>query len=246
MSIRTDEERRQACAEIVSFLSSKGLRVPKRFGDVDRGDPLEIGGLERDAAGQVVVHASPNFFFDVHFIALMPNGKGFPYPIRINAKSALSDGVVICAVINRRIAIVRQHRFALGTETWEFPRGFPEPAQDAGRTTVDLADLRRVPLSVFTRELGEEVIQNAEPDRFINLGRVHENTSTHLCSPDHVYLELSVDEKALAKKLGGLEKLKVELWDLGQVEAEVGKKLTDAHTLACLALARNHLEKLRA
>lgn len=58
------------------------------------------------------------------------------------------DGVVVIARHEGQVLLVRQHRSVVGADVWELPRGFGEPADEAGAQAL---------VAGAVRELAEEV-----------------------------------------------------------------------------------------
>lgn len=232
------EDRGQRLAAINAELDRHGLRSLNKLGDASKGE-IEILGIRQ------VFDDNARFFTDVSFDVRFPNGTDGVFKVRWNANSKVSDGAVFVVIVNGKIAIVKQWRLTLSRWTYEVPRGFGDKldqAYVAGQLgTLKIADL---PLGTLMRELGEEVMDEAEVFSITHLGNAAENTGTSTVTPSFFLVQLRVDEGKLARKLGGSEELKVELWTLDEVRQEVGRRLLDLHSIGAIHLALQHIESL--
>jgi hypothetical protein len=232
-------DREQRLAAINKELAVRNLKTLAKLGDHTKGE-LEITGVLK------FLDDNARFFTDVKFGMLMPGGKTGEFTVRFNANGSVSDGAVILALINGKFAIVKQWRLPLQRWTYEVPRGFGERTDKArvqgNLGTLQIADL---PLGTVTRELGEEVMKDAQILSVTHLGNVAENSGTHNVAPSYFLVHISVPEIALSKRLGGSDaEIKVQLWDTAQVRSELGRKLCDSHTITAVALGLNHMEQL--
>jgi hypothetical protein len=235
------EGREKLLAQINSELDKRNLKPLKKLGDASKGE-VEITGL-------VEVHDhSARFFTDIKFTVKFPGDKTGVFTLRWNANSKTSDGAVIVVLVNKRFAIVKEWRLALGQWLHGIPRGFGEK-MDAARIqgslgTLALGDL---PLGTLVRELGEEVMHDARVMSVTHLGNIAENTGTSTNTPSYFLVQLNVPADKLEDKIRGsedLQDLKVELWDIDTVKAEIGAKLCDAFSISALMLAFKYMESL--
>jgi hypothetical protein len=234
-------EREQRLAEINRRLSERHLKPIRKLGDHTRGE-FEVIGIKE------IHDHSQRFFTDVKFDVYLPNGEGKrgEFTVRFNANGEVSDGAVIVALVNGRFATVKQWRLPLGQWTYEIPRGFGDKLDQAAIQgalgTIKIGDL---PLGTVVRELGEEVMKDAEITSVTHLGNIAENSGTSAVVPSYWLVQIRVDESKLQAKVGGSEDaLKVHLWDAARVRSEIGIKLADNHTITAITLASRHIEAL--
>lgn len=219
-------------------LAARGLKTLRKLGDASRGE-IEVTGIKE------IYDHSARFFTDVKFTVVFPGAgsKSGEFTVRFNANGAVSDGAVIVALVNGRFAVVKQWRVPLSQWTYEIPRGFGDKldsARVAGNLgTISIADL---PLGTVTRELGEEVMKNAVISSVTHLGNIAENSGTNNVAPSYFLVQITVDESKLVT--GGDEEMKVFLWDASRVQAELGVKIADSHSITAIALAKKHIEAL--
>lgn len=226
-------------ATINSALSERGLKPLHKLGDTEKGEIEVLGILE-------IYDHSRQFFTDVKFEVRFPNGKPGAFTVRFNANGEVSDGAVLVVLINGKFAVVKQWRLVLGQWTHEIPRGFGEKLDQAringALGTLKVADL---PLGTLARELGEEVMKDAEVTSVTHLGNIAENSGTHNVIPSYFLVQLAIDEDVLKPGLKGSEDgLAVRLWDLKTVRQEVGRKLCDNHSITAVALAMGYFDSL--
>lgn len=243
--ILRDAQRGALLEQINSECAKRGLRTFRKLGDVERGEP-EITGIEEWMEG------SKPWVTDVRLSVTYPNpdpakrfkGTGI---VRKNAKGAISDGAVIVPMINGRFGIVKQWRYALGMYTYEVPRGFGE-SMDKAKVACRLGSMTigDTPLGTGLRELGEEFFANAKITSVTHLGNIAENTGTHDVFPSHYLIQISAPYDKINSGIAGSDNeiKEVQLWDRGMVEAEMGNKLCDNHTLTALALTMMHIKRL--
>jgi len=226
-------------AAVNRLLLERNLRPLKSLGENQKGQPEIIDISDW-------FDPNPKFFQDVFFVVRAPNGSEYKHMVRFNANGAVSDGAVFIAVINGRVALVRQFRTALGMETWELPRGFCDKVDTVAKHSGDPRSLGLNDLpKVLVRELGEEVVKSARINALTAFGQVAENSGTENVAPDAYLLDIQVDEAGLEKRLGGSENLGILLLTWGELEKGDGVELDDLHSLAMLALARRHRLRLR-
>jgi 8-oxo-dGTP pyrophosphatase MutT (NUDIX family) len=233
------QDRNDRLVAISAELARRGLKPLKKLGDLSKGE-IEVVGIKE------IYDHSARFFTDVKFEVLFPGGNSGEFTIRFNANGATSDGAVIVVLINGQFVIVKQWRLPLGQWMYEVPRGFGEKldrAQIQGELgTLKIGDL---PLGTLARELGEEVMKEAEVTSVTHLGNIGENSGTSNVVPSYFLVQLQVDDGKLAARLGGSEaEIKVQLWTAERVRSEIGRKLCDNHTITALSLALRHIETL--
>lgn len=235
-------ERETRLTDINAQLTARGLKPLRKLGDQTKGEIEAIRVVE-------IFEHSKRFFTDVKLAVVFPGGPGTykegEYTIRFNANGEVSDGAVIVVLVNGRFAIVKQWRLTVGQWTYEIPRGFGEKldkAQVAGSLgTIKIADL---PLATLTRELGEEVMAQAEITSVTHLGNVAENSGTHAVAPSYFLVQLEVEPEKLDGKLKGTEDMKVYLWDAAEIDRQLGVKIVDSHSIVAIALAKRYIERL--
>ncbi len=231
-------ERETRLTDINAQLTARGLKPLRKLGDHTKGEIEALRVVE-------IFEHSKRFFTDVKLAVAFPGGKEGEYTIRFNANGEVSDGAVIVVVVNGRFAIVKQWRLTVGQWTYEIPRGFGEKldkAQIAGALgTIKIGDL---PLATLIRELGEEVMAQAEVTSVTHLGNVAENSGTHAVAPSYFLVQLTVEQEKLDAKLKGTEDMKVYLWDADEVSRQLGVKIQDSHSIVAVALAMRYIEGL--
>ncbi|HEY9785300.1 MAG TPA: hypothetical protein V6D17_07860 [Candidatus Obscuribacterales bacterium] len=233
------ETRETRLSTINQSLKERGLKPLRKLGLAEMGE-IEILGI------QEIHDHSKRFFTDVKFAVKFPNGTEGAFTVRFNANGEVSDGAVLVVLVNGKFAIVKQWRLVLGQWTYEIPRGFGEKLDQArikgALGTLKIADL---PLGTLARELGEEVMRDAEITSVTHLGNIAENSGTHAVTPSYFLVQLEVDEKKLETRLKGSEDwLSVKLWDLKTARREIGRKLCDNHSITAVALATAYIESL--
>jgi hypothetical protein len=220
-------------------LKERGLKPIPKLGDSSEGE-REIIALEEIRAG------SERYFVDVRFRMRLPDGSIDSYAIRFNVNGAVSDGAVFVPVINGKFAVVKQWRVPLGRWTYELPRGFCESdnlfrvLSDSG--AIRLSDL---PLGVLERELGAALVEGAQLTSVTHLGDIAQNSSTDTATPSYFLVQVQVPEASLTQNLKNADGVgQVKIWDAATVRAELGKKLSDSHSITALALAFGHFERM--
>ncbi len=220
-------------ATINSELASRSLKPIAKLGKSSEGE-IEILSIL-----QIYDH-SARFFTDVKFEVMFPGGALGQFTVRFNANGASSDGAVIVPVVNGCIAIVKQWRLPLSKWTYELPRGFAgDKLEQASRNqqfaALSFADL---PLATLVRELGPELMKGAEIKAVTNLGCIAENSGTSNISPNYFLVQIEVDKTLFGRKVNGSDDLlKVYFWDCEQVQAQLGKRICDSHSIIGLSLA---------
>lgn len=236
-------------ARINATLGARNLKSLPKLGDHREGEFEIVDIIE-------IYDHSKQFFTDVRFSVIMPNGNNGAFTVRFNANGATSDGAVIVTIINGKFAIVKQWRVPLARWTMEVPRGFNDKLVQAalrsddnsgesggivGAPKLSITDL---PLATIVRELTADVVNSGRVVSVANLGNIAENSGTHAVSPGFFLVQLEVDEAKLGARLKGTDELKMQLWDASRVRQEFGGKLADMHTITGLALAMRHIEQL--
>ncbi len=233
-------ERETRLTDINAVLEARNLKPLRKLGDHTKGEIELLSIID-------VFDHSQRFFTDVKFAVRFPNGSEGQFTVRFNANGKVSDGAVMVVLINGRFAIVKQWRVPLGQWTYEMPRGFGDKLDQAhiagALGTVKLADL---PLGTLARELGEEVLADAEITSVTHLGNVAENSGTHAVAPSYFLVQLHVDEARLTKVKGTEDGLSIKLWDARELRSELGRKLCDSHSITAAALALKHIDDLAA
>jgi hypothetical protein len=219
-------------------LQKRNLKALRKLGDSAKGE-IELLFIEK------IFDHSQRFFTDVKFAVRFPNGTEGAFTVRFNANGRVSDGAVMVVLINGKFAIVKQWRLPLAQWTYEMPRGFGDKldqAQIAGALgTIKIADL---PLGMLERELGKEVMAEAEITSVTHLGNIAENSGTSAIAPSYFLVQLRVDEARLAHVQGSENGLSIKLWDAQELRNQLGRKLCDNHSITAAALALRHIEDL--
>lgn len=248
-SIPAIEYRREKQRELLAFFTSLNLRAPL-FQHIEDGATLELFDIERDTAGNPVVKGNPPHYFDLPLIGLRPDGSTLTFPVRLNKNSAVSNGSVIVPILKhgdvQHIVAVRQFRFPLQRWTLEFPRGFAETEAGTDTRTVDVPGIGHLRIEPLLRELYEEALQaNIKPSVVRHLGRLEENSSTHLVAPDFISVLFDI-ESGLESALGGEQKLPVVLLSPQEVERRLGipgpDGINDLHSVGAWGLLRKWVE----
>lgn len=232
-------EREQRLANINAQLKERDLRPLSKLGDHTQAE-FEIVDIVE------IYDHSKQFFTDVKFNVLLPDGKPAKFTVRFNANGSVSDGAVMVTIINGKFALVKQWRLPLSRWTTEVPRGFGEKLDNAnlknGLGTVKLGDL---PLTNIARELGEEVMKDVRIVSVTHLGNIAENSGTHNVIPAYYLVLLEMNPEMLKGKIGGSEDyLKVQLWSAKRVKSELGRALADSHSVVALSLALKHIDAM--
>lgn len=230
-------DRENLLAQINAELSARKLKALSKLGDATKGE-IEILSLIE------IYDHSARFFTDVKFGVKFPNGTEGAFTVRFNANGAVSDGAVILVLVNGKFAIIKLWRLPLGRWTYEVPRGFGEKLDSAhiagALGTLKIGDL---PLGTLARELGEEVMADAEVTSVTHLGNIAENSGTSAIAPSYFMVQLAVDEAKLTARTND-EGIAVKLWDVETVQRELGRKLLDNHTITAIALGLNYIRTL--
>ena len=222
-------------------LAGRGLRPIRKLGDISEGE------IEITAIKEIYEH-SARFFTDVKFAVLFPGGKEGEFTVRFNANGSISDGAVIVALVNGRVAIVKQWRLPLSQWTYEVPRGFGDKLDKAiAADRLDSLSVADLPLGTLARELGDEIMKNAVVKPVAYLGNIAENSGTSNITPTYFLVEIEVNEEKLTAKTHGTEEtMKVYFWDFERVQAELGLQIMDNHSIVALALAKRHIDTVPA
>ncbi len=218
---------------INSELAARSLKPIAKLGKSSKGEIEILRILE-------IYEHSARFFTDVKFEVMFPGGALGQFTVRFNANGASSDGAVIVSVVNDRIAIVKQWRLPLSKWTYELPRGFAgDKLEQASRNqqfaALSFADL---PLATLVRELGPELMKDASIKALSQLGCIAENSGTSNVSPNYFLVQIEVEQTLFSQKVNGSDdQLKVYFWSWEQVQAELGKRICDNHSIVGLSLA---------
>ena len=233
-----NDERTLRLSSINANLEARNLKPLRKLGDFTRGE------IELLSIVEIYDH-SQRFFTDVKFAVRFPNGSDGAFTVRFNANGKVSDGAVMVVLINGKFAIVKQWRVPLGQWTYEMARGFGDKLDQANIAgalgTIKIADL---PLGTLARELGEDVMAEAEITSVTHLGNIAENSGTSAIAPSYFLVQLHVDEARLARVKGSEEGLSIKLWEPQELRNQLGRKLCDNHSITAAALALRHIEDL--
>lgn len=234
------QERLSLLDAINSQLASRGLKPISKLGNCSKGEIEIVAILE-------IYDHSARFFTDVKFEVRFPGGATGQFTVRFNANGASSDGSVIVPVVNGCIAIVKQWRLPLSKWTYELPRGFAGEKLEQASSKQQFAALSfaDLPLATLARELGPEVMEGAEIKAINKLGCIAENSGTSNISPNYFLVQVQVDQTLFSQRVNGsADELKVYFWDCEQVQAELGKRISDSHSIVGLSLAMPFLADL--
>jgi hypothetical protein len=233
-----ENERELRLSNINAALEARNLKPLRKLGDSSKGE------IELLSIVEIYDH-SQRFFTDVKFAVRFPNGSEGAFTVRFNANGKVSDGAVIVVLINGSFAIVKQWRVPLGVWTYEMPRGFGDKLDQAhiagALGSIKIADL---PLGTLARELGEEVMAEAEITSVTHLGNIAENSGTSAIAPSYFLVQMHVDEDRLSAVKGSEEGVFVKLWTPSELRRQLGRKLCDNHSITAAALALRHIEDL--
>ncbi len=236
--MHTEKERKALLEKINAQLKDRGLKPILKLGDASKGE-MEIIGLEEIRSG------AERYFVDVKFRMRLPAGFTDTYDIRFNVNSAVSDGAVFVPVINGKFAVVKQWRVPLGRWTYELPRGFCE-SNDLFRvlSTEGAMRLADLPLGLLERELGSNLVAEAELTSVTHLGDIAQNTCTDTATPAYFLIQMEAPDLSVQQRVRDTDGFnQVKLWDAAMVRNEMGRKLCDSHTITALALAFAHFER---
>jgi hypothetical protein len=163
---------------IIPAIEELGLTAPAALNPPDRDYPRVVE-LELDPARE-----NRPFFLDVQLNVQWGEGQA---PKPFIARSNISgDGAISLALVNGKVVLVKQYRITLGRYTWEVPRGFSEKWESEKPTTKDTLPKG---LQTALRE-AEEEIGGATTIIPTYLGRMAENSGTHMGSPAYWLLEM--------------------------------------------------------
>lgn len=238
MNDKVQETAAVRLARINDILCARSLKPLPKLGDHREGEFEIVDIIE-------IFDHSKQFFTDIKFSVIKPDGGDGQFSVRFNANGAVTDGAVIVTVINGKFAVVKQWRVPLARWTLEIPRGFNNNlVTAAGVSGVPSLNITDLPLGTIVRELTADVVNTGRVVSVTDLGNIAENTGTHAVAPGFFLVQLQVDEEKLGARLKGTADLKVQLWDAARVRQEIGRKLADMHTITGLALAMRHIEEI--
>lgn len=232
------KDRATRLEEINRELTSRKLKPLSKLGKTEEGEIEVLNIVE-------FFEHSKRFFTDVKFWVEFPGGKHGEFTVRFNAAGVVSDGAVIVVTINGKFAIIKQWRLPLGQWTYEVPRGFGEKLDDAkAKGTLGSLKVADLPLATLVRELGENVMADAQIQSVTHLGNIAENSGTNNVTPGYYLVQITIEDDALITHAASSEGLKVYLWDSKRVKSEFGGRIADNHSITALALAQRHVESL--
>ena len=214
----------QRLAAVNQLLNEHHLRQLPQLGDNSKGwaEIQDIVGWSGDPTAP---------FYDIVFLVRRPNGREYTHTIRFNKNGRLSDGVLFIPEINGLVALTKQYRIAIGAETWELARGFPEERDCSAQFHIP-----SIPPGL-ARELGEEVMRDAEIQSVVPLGAIAENTGTHNSWIETYIVRIRADEAGLSANLGGTQGLGVKFVTWQELFNPTSLGVRDLHSLALIALA---------
>jgi hypothetical protein len=220
----------QRLAKINALLEQHGLAHLRGVGDNSQG--------WSEVVGIVGWHAHPSkLWHDISFVVRRGSGKQYSHTVRFNANSRVAHGVILVPVISDYVVIIRQFRVALGCETWELARGFAEQVGGDG-----VPEVKGLPVALV-RELGEEVLESATILSVTPVGTFFENTGTHNSAIDVSIVELSPPAAAPAAAIAGSQGFATRLVSWRELSSPTALGICDAHSLAAIALVREHRER---
>ncbi len=209
---------------------------------------------EKDVLGSQIKEIydfAAQWFTIVRFDAAFAAGKTGVQNMILNANGAKAAGVVLAVLVNDRyFALVKQWRATMGRWMIETPRGFTDKL-DAAKISGDLGSVQLgdIPFGALQRELGEEVMRSAKLTQVVYLGNRAQNTGTDTATPPRFLVKLKVPDELLTAKFKGsetLQDIKVFLWDMMRVEAEMGAggAIEDDLTVSCMQAALAFIESM--
>lgn len=210
--------------EILPAITGLGLTAPAALQPSDRDFPKIVELVQDEARG------NRPFFLDVQLNVQWGEGQA---PKPFIARSNLNgDGAISLAIVNGKILLLQQWRVNLGRYTWEIPRGFSEAWESEKETTVDT-----LPKGMKTalRELDEETgaAQTARSIVPTYLGRMAENSGTHMGSPAYWLVEM---EGWNANENPNLKLVTLD---------EAIQMAEDSHSATALLLYLRHLQSMK-
>ncbi len=231
-----EEERARRLLQINAELAKRGLKPLVAVGDADQFG-LEILGI------RAIYDHSRRYYVDVKFDVRFVGGRLGEYTVTFGPEGAECDGAVFVVMAGEAFVIVKQWRPTLGRWTHEIPRGFggrETPIFEGKPRPVAVEEL---PMAILSRELSEDVIR--DPCTFLAahyLGRIAENSGRSAVEHEYFLIALATHE-GIARRLRGSEHLKTLLWDAATLTDEIGARISDAHSITALSLARNYVRR---
>ena len=232
-----NEEKVQRLLRINAQLAERGLRPLADPGDA------ETFGIELLAISEIYPHAK-RFFTDVKFKTRYADGSFGEYMITFGPTGGDLDGAVFTIVVNGlSFVILKQWRPTVGRWCHEAPRGFDRQGRDLGGEERQISEAE-VPFGIIDHEVSVATLRaHLQSAHF--LGRIAENSGTHATAPAHFLLMLKASGAPMEfeSNLRTSKHAKALLWDAQTIRDEIGRRITDNHTLTALALASNYLRR---
>jgi hypothetical protein len=211
------------------MLEIRGLAPLRAIGDNTSGWS-EIIGIHG-----WIEHPS-HLWHDITFTVRRACGKVYPHTVRFYSNSRNARGVILIPVIDERVAIIKQFRVAVGTETWELARGFAEYSDGDIENSVGSLP------AALVRELDEEVAQNVTISSVVPIGVIFENTGTHHSALDVSIVLLATPPGIPPDTMRGSQGLPIRLVSWSDLDYPSTLGICDAHSLAAIALAKEYLQ----
>ncbi len=216
--------------QINTYLSLNGLHTLEKnsFYWGERSYPS--GPIIIGISGTIIWNKT--FYADIPFEVMLPNGKTFVYPLRINDNSLESFGVIYVVKIGSKFVLTNEFRIGKGDFLEGFPRGFPEKSETS--KSIYINGIGFVGKEIF-REFSEEVCSNIDFNsiKAKTLGRIFENSSTTTNAPNFIYINLPENSKIN----GGLENLNIKLATAKEINKKISSgTLCDSHSLSAWAI----------
>lgn len=149
-----------------------------------------------------------------------------------------APGMVVIAIVNDLWIIVEQWRPSLGRWAWELPRSFygtlagiEEPVDPVPALPDDEIAMRIVAREVGNRIRSAELLENRD------LGNTSENAGLSCSNIRNRLVRIRMDPALFTKGLQGQDRfVRVHTWTDEQLRAEIGRRISDQHSLSALAL----------
>lgn len=240
-------ERHERLTAINERLTAAGIKPLVKLGDAQKGE-IEITAL-RDIHEYRSPDEARRFYAVATFETVSPSGEVGLFHPRSEGIGPGCGGIVAVTTVNGKFAMVKQRRSQLGGYTFEVPRGFIDLDEPSGRlpdAPKQEIFLNRLAANLLRRELGADFFNASTVRAVIDLGRVAENSGVSFDEPAYYLVLLSADPKWLERPQYGQtdETLRVHFWDEEQVDAEVTRKIRDAHSIVGLHLAARHARRM--
>lgn len=237
------EDRKKRLEQINRILKERKLKPLSKLGDAKQKGEVEILQILK-----IHDHAK-KYWTEVEFEVKDKSGIKGNWTMRWNANSLESDGNIYVILIDGLYLFTKQHRPVLGKWKKDLLRGYhwPIPKRSSKKALYQEVQISDVPMETLLRELGEEVIRNADVSEVDFLGHIAQNDGSDTATPGFWLIQINVDETILQKRLKEIsdEGIKIVLMTREEVEADIGKPdgISDALSIVGIHLAERYLDR---